>query len=120
MAVVRGVLEGHLGRVTGPQRIDAAGLIPHAARVVGHRVSCHRHGAEQAGGVSARDREHIGAVRVGVIAQHLDLDRTAVVGLGGVVDSLRSIVDARDGDGHRGSIRAAVAIIDGVGERIGR
>src|SRR5205085_2586624 len=65
----------------------------------------------------ARDRQGV-PIHVGVVGQHVDPGRRVLVGGGRVVAGDRRVVDRADGDPHGGGRKAAVAVADGVGERI--
>ncbi len=71
------------------------------------------------GGVESGDRQGV-ALGVGVVAGGGDDDGRVLGGRRGVGDRRRCVVDAGDGQRRRRRIGAAVAVVDGVGERIRR
>ena len=117
VAVAEGVGEAVGGRVRRAERLELPVRIVREAAVLVDR----HESALGADGVGAADGQDRPAVGIAVVGQHArcgDRQGRILVGRGGVVLGHRRVVLAGDLHGHGGRIRPAVAVADGVLERI--
>ena len=115
VAVGDGVGERIRGRFAHGQTLElAVGIVgERAVAVVGHQ-------ARGTGRVDAGDRQRVAGVGIGVVGQGVAGGEAGVFVRGETVGRGRgAVVAAVDRDRDRGRVGAAVAVGDGVGERVG-